>query len=120
MGWSAGTPGKTYSIELRAEGRTSARATVTGPEPGQTVTLRRELPAAELPRAGKLNVQATPGWAKVFIDGAYVSTTPLIGHELPAGSYSIRLENDRLGADISDSITIRPGETTIKAYQLDR
>ena len=113
-------PGRSYAIEFRLEGFKTVRATATAPEAGATVRISRELPSLEAVKPGKLNVQATPGWAKVYIDGAYVSTTPLIGHELPAGTYAIRLVNDRLGADISDTISVTGGQTTIKAYQLDR
>jgi hypothetical protein len=112
--------GKTYSIEFRMDGYKTVRATARGPQAGSTVRISRELPAVQEALPGKLNVQATPGWAKVYIDGAYVSTTPLIGHELPAGTYSIRLVNDRLGADISDTFTVSDGQTTFKTYQLDR
>ncbi|MCP4868219.1 MAG: protein kinase [Proteobacteria bacterium] len=118
--WEAGDSGRSYAIEFRLDGFKTVRATATAPEPGATTRISRELPSVEAVKPGKLNVQATPGWAKVYIDGAYVSTTPLIGHELPAGQYSIRLVNDRLGADISDTINVTGGQTTIKAYQLDR
>jgi serine/threonine protein kinase len=118
--WMEAASGKTYSIEFRMDGYKTVRATARGPQAGSTVRISRELPAVQEALPGKLNVQATPGWAKVYIDGAYVSTTPLIGHELPAGTYSIRLVNDRLGADISDTFTVSDGQTTFKTYQLDR
>jgi len=118
--WTEAEPGVSYRVELRKSGHDVVRATVTGPDAGRTVRLSRELPSQVADEPGKLNVQATPGWAKVYIDGAYVGTTPLIGHELPPGSYTIRLENERLGADISDVISVSAGQTTIKAYQLDQ
>jgi serine/threonine protein kinase len=118
--WTGADPGRVYEVEFTRTDRQLVKATVTGPQAGGSVTVKRDLPTAVNASAGKLNVQATPGWAKVYIDGAYVSTTPLIGHELPAGSYAIRLVNDRLGTDINDQITIEAGETTIRAYQLDR
>ena len=118
--WAGAHSGRTYGVEFRLDGHESVRASATGPEPGATVRISRELPPLLAHHPGKLNVPPTPGWAKVYIDGAYVSTTPLIGHELPAGSYTIRLVNDRLGADITDTISVSGGQTTIKAYQLDR
>ena len=118
--WSEADSGRTYKVEFSMDGYKTVRATARGPEPGATVRISRELPALQEARPGKVNIQATPGWAKVYIDGAYVSTTPLIGHELLPGTYSIRLVNDRLGADISDTLTVSDGQTTIKAYQLDR
>lgn len=118
--WMEARSGRTYDVEFSAPGRETVRAEVTGPAAGGSVALRRELPALAQAGMGRLNVQATPGWAKVFIDGAYVSTTPLIGHELPPGPHTIRLVNDRLGADISDDVQIEADQTTIRAYQLDR
>lgn len=118
--WTDGRAGRSYDVEFSAPGRESARTVVTGPSAGRSVTVRRTLPPLAAASAGKLSVQATPGWAKVYVDEAYVGTTPLIGHELPPGSHTIRLVNDRLGTDISDQVTIEAGETTIKAYQLGR
>ena len=118
--WTDGRAGRSYDVEFSAPGRESARAVVTGPAAGREVTVRRTLAPVAAASAGKLNVQATPGWAKVYVDEEYVGTTPLIGHELPPGSHAIRLVNDRLGTDISDKVTIEAGETTIRAYQLDR
>ena len=120
LDWTDGRAGRSYNVEFSAPDRESSRAVVTGPAAGRTVTVKRTLPPVAAASAGKLNVQATPGWAKVFVDEAYVGTTPLIGHELSPGSHTIRLVNDRLGTDISDQVTIEAGETTIKAYQLDR
>ena len=63
---------------------------------------------------GKLNVQLNPGWAKLFVDGRYVTTTPVIGHELPVGEHDLRLVNEREGVDCSNSgAMVAAGETTI-------
>ena len=118
--WTEARAGRRYDVEFSAPGREPAQAVVSGPAAGRSVTVKRDLAIAAEASAGKLNVQATPGWAKVYVDEAYVGTTPLIGHELTPGSHAIRLVNDRLGTDISDQVTIEAGETTIKAYQLDR
>jgi serine/threonine protein kinase len=155
--WGAAEPGRTYSVEFRADGRQSVQAVVTGPQEGGSVVLTRELPArrdagaegdlragtaaggaAASPGAnassaakpvapaaaagageslGRLSVQMTPGWAKVYLNGAYVSTTPLFEHALPAGTYELRLLNERQGVDRTDSVTVRAGEVTRKAYQ---
>ncbi len=120
LDWTDGRAGRSYDVQFSAPGRESARAVVTGPAAGREITVRRTLPQVAAASAGKLNVQATPGWAKVYVDEEYVGTTPLIGHELPPGSHAIRLVNDRLGTDIADTVLIEAGETTIRAYQLDR
>ncbi len=121
LDWDDGRPGRSYNVEFRQDGYESLQATVTAPEAGESVTLNRTL-SADAPAAaepGKLNVQVSPGWAKVFVDGAYVSTTPLFGHELPPGKHSIRLVNERSGLDQTDDIAVESGKTTIKSYKTD-
>lgn len=118
--WTEAKPGRTYNVEYRLDGHQSVQAVLEGPAAGELVTLSRSLDArAEAPTGGgKLSVQATPGWVKVFIDGEYVSTTPLFEHALPAGTHEIRLVNERQGIDRVESVTIVGGEVTRKAYQL--
>lgn len=144
--WEAAEAGKTYQIEYRLEGYQSVQAVLDAPAGGGAETLTRELPAkadvAAVPKdnsqggtatqgptpappttpddVGRLSVQATPGWVKVYIDGAYVSTTPLFEHELPPGTHTIRLVHERQGIDRSDTVVIVAGQVSRKAYQLDQ
>lgn len=117
--WPESRPGRTYNVEYRLEGFSSVQAVVEGPAAGATIDLSRTLEQrAEAPAgSGKLSVQATPGWVKVFIDGAYVSTTPLFEHEVAAGTHELRLVNERQGIDRVESVTVVAGEVTRKAYQ---
>ena len=120
--WREGETGRGYPVELRLGGFETVSARVTAPKPGGSVVVSRRLPEkkAEKALAGKLNVQITPGWAKVFVDGAYVSTTPLIGHELPPGSHELRVLSERLGIDQTESVLVKGGETTVKAYSFNQ
>lgn len=122
MEWRKADTGNSYAVELRLDGYQTVKARVTGPNPNASIVVSRRLPEkkAEKALAGKVNVQITPGWAKVYIDGAYVSTTPLIGHELPPGTHQLRVLSERLGIDQTETITVRGGETTVKAYSFDR
>ncbi len=122
MEWREGVTGRGYPVELKLVGHDPVTARVTAPKAGASVVVSRRLPAkkAEVAALGKLNVQITPGWAKVFIDGAYVSTTPLIGHELSPGSHDLRVLSERLGIDKTESVVVKGGETTVKAYSFDQ
>ncbi len=60
---------------------------------------------------GYLKVASRPA-AKVIIDGKDTGQhTPLIGHELRPGTYSVTLKNENFGLDKTYSVTIEPGET---------
>jgi len=72
-------------------------------------------PPAEKPK-GKLSVNVSGGWADVFVDGKKVGTTPLIGYQLPAGTYMVRAKNDASGLDASKSVTVKPGENSTAAF----
>jgi len=60
------------------------------------------------------------GWAWVYVDGVRIEkTAPLAGHELPSGTYTIRVENPDLGISHSEKITVDPGEqATVRARPL--
>jgi tRNA A-37 threonylcarbamoyl transferase component Bud32 len=120
--WRDGETGRVYAVELRLGGREPVKARVTAPKAGASVVVSRNLPEERVEPAalGKLNVQITPGWAKVFIDGAYVSTTPLIGHELSPGTHQLRVLSERLGIDQTEAVVVDGGKTTVKAYSFQQ
>jgi serine/threonine protein kinase len=60
---------------------------------------------------GFLKVASRPA-ARVIIDGEDTGQhTPLIGHELSPGTYSVTLKNENFGLDKTYSVTIESGET---------
>jgi len=56
-----------------------------------------------------LDVNASP-WAHVRVDGAARGETPLLGLSLPAGTHTLELTNEPLGAHRELTITLHPGE----------
>ena len=61
---------------------------------------------------GTLTVNTYP-WAKVFVDGADLGRTPLVGHSLPAGTHQLELIVPGAGdKKIAETITITAGEET--------
>jgi hypothetical protein len=67
--------------------------------------------------SGYLTLSTTP-WAKVYIDGKYVDSTPIAKVELPAGAHSIRLVNEAAGVDTTKSVKIKPGENLKQNWAL--
>ena len=57
---------------------------------------------------GTLSIQTVP-WTKVYINGRYVRTTPLMGHKLPSGRYRVNLVNEDFGIQKTITVNIEPG-----------
>jgi hypothetical protein len=75
-------------------------------------------PVAET-RSGPLSIESRPAGAKVFIDGRFVGTTPLVLPEVDAGEHALHL--DREGYQRwSSSVRIVPSERNRVAASLDR
>jgi len=56
-------------------------------------------PAAATAKAGRLQVRSRPTGARVIVNGSARGLTPLTLHELPLGSYTIRIERDGYAPD---------------------
>ncbi len=70
-------------------------------------------------RSGFVMLHVLP-WAKVYIDGKYLETTPFAAPQpLPVGKHEIRLMNPAFKTFV-DSIEITPGETLEKRITLTR
>ena len=65
---------------------------------------------------GYVSLTAKP-WGRVFVEGHYVGTTPLINQPLPIGKYSILVSNPELGQ--SKKIDIHVLENKISKYRLN-
>ncbi|MBI2645901.1 MAG: serine/threonine protein kinase [Deltaproteobacteria bacterium] len=64
---------------------------------------------------GYLSLTAKP-WGKVFVEGKYVGTTPLVNQPLPIGKYTILVSNPELNQ--SKKIDIQVLENKISKYRL--
>ncbi len=123
LNWKEGREGESYNVEFRISGYQSVQAVVDAPPPGERRRLSRTLePKAESAVSdapGKLSVQVSSGWAKVYVDGAYVDTTPLFEHKIAAGSYSIRVVNERTGLDRTEKVSVKGGEVARKTFRVE-
>ena len=116
--WRDVPGGKTFQVEYRLEGhetlKTSART-----RPGQLTTVDKTLSAVASKEPGKLSVQVSPGWVKVYVNGKYADMTPLFDYELAPGTYQLRLENKNLGVDRTETVSIKAGQVTRVSHTLD-
>ena len=122
LNWKSGREGESYNVEFRISGYQSVQAVVDAPPPGERRRLSRTLEPKETAvsdEPGKLSVQVSSGWAKVYVDGAYVDTTPLFEHQIAPGSYSIRVVNERTGLDRTEKVSVKGGEVARKTFRVE-
>jgi len=114
--WTGGKPGATVYVEYRLDGHQSQGFSVRLPEAGKSGSESRSLkPVAKEP--GHVSVNVSRGWAYVFIDGKKLEeTTPLINQEIPPGSHTIRVLNEALGIDATQTVEIESGERVERLF----
>jgi serine/threonine-protein kinase len=88
-----------------ATAETEARPTAeTSPAPRP---LMRPSPPASVGTA-TLDINTNP-WSTVFLDGRPIGSTPIQGHEVPAGRHVLRFENPALGVPETLVVDLEPG-----------
>ncbi len=122
LNWESGSPTVEYNVEFRMSGYSSVQAVVAAPAKGERRRLSRTLEVKEVVEEkkvpGKLSVQVSSGWARIYVDGAYVDTTPLFEHSIAAGTYTIRVVNERTGLDLNQQVVVRAGEVARKTFRV--
>ncbi len=118
--WSGGDPTTLYKVEFRKVGYRSVQAAVNSPETGQEVLVERTLERKAQGNTGTLSVSVSAGYARVFVDGEFVNTTPLVGLELPPGKHQVRVANPLEELDRTETITIRSGRHTNKVFDVSQ
>ncbi len=63
---------------------------------------------------GLLSVDCKP-WARVYVNGRQIGTTPVVDFSLAAGRYTLRLENDELESRKEITVVLKPGERVTKS-----
>ncbi len=97
-------------------------ATPTGSPAGTPAAAPAEVQVVQIVAApvekakGKLSVNVSGGWADIFVDGKKVGTTPLVGYQLPAGTYQVRARNEAAGIDSTQQVTVKSGETAKASF----
>ncbi|MEZ4703926.1 MAG: serine/threonine-protein kinase [Bdellovibrionota bacterium] len=102
---------QTYEILVKADGYETTKQSIQASDSSDTVTIN--LKKVDL-GTGTLNVSAIP-WAKVFVDGKDIGSTPIIGHKISVGSHRILLRHPdfpevvkqvNIGKDASEKIIV--------------
>ncbi|HCP45783.1 MAG TPA: hypothetical protein DIU15_07065 [Deltaproteobacteria bacterium] len=114
--WSAYKTDQLYKVEYRLDGHQSVQAVVTSPGRGETTVLKRTLLERVALNSGTLSIEVDSGYARVFIDGTFVGTTPLLDHRLEAGEHEIKLSNPLQDIEETHFITIRTGRHTSRSF----
>ncbi len=104
--WTGRLGSGTYKIECKQANHETSMTTqeITASMAGRTIPL--PLPK---PIYGSLNVESTPNFCKLYIDGKDIGVTPKAVPDLLIGSHQIRLTKDGY-ADYTDSFTLSKGE----------
>lgn len=68
-------------------------------------------------KVGKLTLEAKP-WAKVYLNGKLLGTTPLVEQEVPAGRITLRLVNPYVGINREVSLVVPSGAKMRKTITL--
>jgi len=118
--WRDGDPDKLYKVEFRKNGYNSIQAAVNAPKGGLDVLVERALERKIDASSGTLGVSVSAGYARVFVDGEFVNTTPLVGLELSAGKHQVRVANPLEELDLTETVTIRAGRHTEKQFKVEQ
>ncbi len=101
-------PGK-HTIKLVNEGLGISEKLGVTIEDGMDTTISKQLTTK--PKTGTLSVTAHP-WAKVFVNGVELGSTPIVKHRLEPGKHKVKLVNDKLGITKTFTVKIVKGEDT--------
>lgn len=109
--WTGNLGKGTYKIECKQAGHETSMITkeITTDLDGQTINLPKPTPIY-----GSLNIESTPSFATVYIDGKMVGETPKFVKEILTGHHELRLTKDGY-TDYTETITIVKGDNPLKA-----
>ena len=104
--WSGPLGSGSYKIECRMPSHETSVTVreISADMSGSTITLPPPTPIY-----GSLQVESTPKFANLFIDGAAYGTTPKSINEILVGQHQIRISKEGY-ADFSETVTVEKGE----------
>ena len=69
---------------------------------------------------GQLRVEVNPGWGKVFVDGAFLSVTPMDAKDIEAGDHCVEIVHPDGKPRSSRPVKIAEGQLTVLRVNLAR
>jgi hypothetical protein len=73
----------------------------------------------ETPSRGSISLQGSPPGAKVYINGAYVSSIPCVLYEIEPGTHNIEVQNKGYKSH-KEWVKVKPGEVATVTIELER
>ncbi len=71
------------------------------------------------PSMGSISLQGSPPGAKVYINGAYVSSIPCVLYEIEPGTHHIEVQNKGYKS-LKEWVKVKPGEVVTVIIELER
>jgi len=71
------------------------------------------------PSMGSISLQGSPPGAKVYINGAYVSSIPCVLYEIESGTHNIEVQNKGYKSH-KEWVKVKPGEVATVIIELER
>ena len=104
--WTGNLGKGTYKIECKQAGHENSMITkeITADLNGQTIDLPKPTPTY-----GSLNIESTPSFATIYIDGKEVGETPKFVKEIPVGDHQVKVYKDDY-VDYVGTISVCKGE----------
>ena len=105
--WTGNLATGTYKIECKMASHETSLTTkeITNGMSGQTISLN-----APRPIYGSLNIESSPDFCDIYIDGKKVGETPMFVSELLIGRHEVKISKANY-ADYTETVTIAKGET---------
>ena len=105
--WTGNLSTGTYKIECKMASHETTLTTkeITNGMNGQTISLN-----APRPIYGSLNIESSPDFCDLYIDGRKVGETPMFVSELLIGRHEVKISKANY-ADYTETVTIAKGET---------
>lgn len=110
--WTGNLGKGTYKIECKQVGHETSMITkeITADLNGQTIDLPKPIPIY-----GSLNIESTPNFATIYIDGEMVGETPKFVKEILVGEHEIRLTKDGYTTHKETVVVKKDERTQVKA-----
>jgi hypothetical protein len=107
-----GRENRMYRIQQQAPAKNPQSSTT--PWEGSSDGAKEEVPAK-----GSISLQGSPAGAKVYINGAYVSTIPCVLYEIEPGAHNIEVQNKGYKSH-KEWVKVKPGEVATLIIDLER
>ena len=113
--WTGSLGKGSYKMECKQVGHETSMITkeITGNSNGQVIDLPKPTPAY-----GSLNIESTPDFATIYIDGKEVGETPKFMKDILVGEHVIKLVKGNM--EYADTITVTKGEHQLMNVTLNK